>query len=61
MTRLAFFDVDGTLINEGVWTMMLSHESLGQPAKRRVYADVLPVWIGTTSRRDACIGWCEAE
>jgi hypothetical protein len=24
-------------------------------------ADVLTVWIGTISRGDACIGWCEEE
>lgn len=24
-------------------------------------ADVLSVWIGSTSRRDACIGWCDDQ
>lgn len=44
--RCAFFDVDGTLVSEGTWDILLSYPSLGKAAKRRVYADVLPVWLG---------------
>ena len=50
MTRFAFFDVDGTLIDEGTWNILLSHPDIGKAGKRRVYSEVLPVWLASKAR-----------
>jgi HAD superfamily hydrolase (TIGR01490 family) len=50
MATFAFFDVDGTLIDEGAWNILLTHLDIGKSGKRRVYVDVVPVWLASKAR-----------
>ena len=44
-TRLALFDVDGTLVPANTWATLLAYPRLGSAAKRKVMLRVLPVWL----------------
>ncbi|MDX2140480.1 MAG: HAD-IB family hydrolase [Chloroflexota bacterium] len=45
MPRIAFFDIDGTLITESVWDYFLMQPEIA-PHKRAVYMRFLPTFIG---------------
>ena len=43
--RVAFFDVDGTLVPANTWATLLAYPRLGSAAKRQVMLQVLPIWL----------------
>jgi HAD superfamily hydrolase (TIGR01490 family) len=45
MPRIAFFDIDGTLITESVWDYFLTQPEIA-PHKRAVYIRFLPTFVG---------------